>query len=92
MEKNVNLEQATPVAETPVQVTGRNPLTDEQAFAVDVLIQAADIAQAKGAFTLRDAGFINDAVNLLAEYRIVREEKQEVTDDETVAKPKRKKK
>lgn len=45
-------------------------LTPEMRQAIDVMIQALEIAQSKGAYTFSDASVINNAINVLAPWRL----------------------
>ena len=57
-----------------------------------ILVQAAEMGQAKGAYVLADAGVIAQAVTFANEYLENKEEpkpKMEVAEDEKEAKPKK---
>jgi hypothetical protein len=53
----------------------------EQQLALSVLVQAAQVAQAKGAFSLKEAGIVAQAVAAFAPPEVVQEEVSE--EDET---------
>tara|TARA_R110002110_G_scaffold390736_1_gene603869 strand:+ start:151 stop:342 length:192 start_codon:yes stop_codon:yes gene_type:complete len=60
----------------------------EQQLALSVLVQAAQVAQSKGAFSLKEAGIVAQAVAAFAPPEVVQEEvseeaEEEVSEDET---------
>jgi len=62
MEENTNTEQIKPQPTSPEQVNPTGELNGQQAL--NVLIQAARIAQGKGAYTLEDAEIIARAIKV----------------------------
>ena len=62
MEQNNN-EQNTPVLQNELGGMPKIDLPGPVLFALDVLIQAVNIAQEKGAYTIGDAGKICNAID-----------------------------
>jgi len=68
--KQEGIPQITPVETQQPQAPPEIYLTPEMRQAIDVMIQALEIAQSKGAYTFNDASVINNAINVLAPWRL----------------------